>query len=280
MHTTTIENNVYLFSVDLEDVRFWMNDGLKYKERVPDMTARYSDFLDEHQCKTTFFIVGDVARAYPHLINKIAERGHEIACHSNEHIPLDKYEPSTFKSELKENIKVLKDKGAENIYGFRAPIYSITEKTKWVYDILSELGFVYSSSVFPAKNPLYGWPEFGREMKLMNGNIWELPITIYKSLFISFPFAGGIYFRLLPLFISRKMFQTNWNKGLPVIGYFHPYDIDYEQERFMHPGINDSRFYNKLMYVNRKSLLDKFSKIVSAGANIMPYIDYINKFKI
>ena len=82
--------NVYLFSVDLEDVRLLVENGQQYEERVPLMTEKYLAFLDKHNCKATFFVVGDVAKAYPTLIKKIVDKGHEIACHSNKHIPLDK----------------------------------------------------------------------------------------------------------------------------------------------------------------------------------------------
>jgi len=271
-----INKNIYLFSVDLEDVRLLVENGQQYAERVPFMTDRYLDFLAKHNCKATFFVVGDVAKAYPLLIKKIVDGGHEIACHSNKHIPLDKLDRKSFQTDLAENIKILKDAGAENIYGFRAPTYSMTQQTVWAYDAMAELGLVYSSSVLPAKNPLYGWPDFGSEVKLMNGKIWELPISLFRSGIISFPFAGGIYMRMLPFFVIKMMLRKNWKKNLPVVGYIHPYDIDHGQEHFMHPGINNSKLYNKLMFVNRRSLLNKFEKTAAIDANIMTYINYIN----
>ena len=242
------------------------------------MTERYLDFFEEHNCKVTFFVVADGARQYPHLIRKIAEKGHEIACHTFTHIPLDKLGVHKFKADLQESLKILSDVSSSEIKGFRAPIFSITSQTAWAYDILGELGFVYSSSVLPARNPLYGWPEFGREIKKMSGDVWELPVSVYSSRLLSFPFAGGIYFRLLPFIISRQFIKKSWKKNLPVLGYMHPYDIDEAQERFMHPGINNSRFYNRLMYMNRKTVLDKLKKTVALNARIIPYIDYVREY--
>ena len=69
-----VKKNIFLFSLDLEDIRFWMDDGLKYKERVPLMTEKYLDFLDTYNFKTTFFVVGEVAKMYPELIAKIAQQ--------------------------------------------------------------------------------------------------------------------------------------------------------------------------------------------------------------
>jgi polysaccharide deacetylase family protein (PEP-CTERM system associated) len=267
--------NVFLFSVDLEDVRLLVENGERYAERVPLMTEKYLNFLNRNQSKATFFVVGEVAKKYPSLIKRISDNGHEIACHSNKHIPLDRLDARSFREDLKENIKMLNDAGIEKIYGFRAPTYSMTDKTTWVYDELAEMGFVYSSSVLPAKNPLYGWPDFGREIKIMNNKIWEVPISVFRSQLISFPFAGGIYFRLLPFCFSRCLIRKTWKRDQAVIGYIHPYDIDGEQEYFMHPELNNNKLYNKLMYVNRNKLLNKFDKTISMGGIIMPYIEFI-----
>ncbi|HNW90868.1 MAG TPA: polysaccharide deacetylase family protein [Bacteroidales bacterium] len=269
--------NIYLFAVDLEDVRFWMEDGLKHEERLPLMAEKYLAFLEEHNCKATFFVVGDVARAYPGLIRKIAESGHEVASHSNVHIQLDKQNPKIFKEEVIKSMNALHDAGVEKIYGFRAPNFSIIDKTSWAYEILEELNFVYSSSVFPTKSVLYGWPEFGRKVKLIDNKIWELPMTLFKSKLVSFPIAGGIYMRLLPFFFTRWSIKRCWKKGEPVLGYFHPYDIDTGQEHFMHPGVFNNKIYNELMYVNRGSLLKKAGKVIKMGGTITTYIDYVRE---
>lgn len=267
--------NIFLFSIDLEDVRYWMDDGLKYAERVPLMIERYLDFLDKHNFKSTFFVVGDVARVYPELIAKIAGKGHEIACHSNKHLPLVNMDVASLKADLIENIKALIDAGVKEIHGFRAPIYSMTEKTVWAYKVLSELGFTYSSSVFPARNPMYGWSTFKNEPQFMENSIWEIPITLFKSKLISVPVAGGVYFRMLPFFITKKLFQSKWNKTQPVLGYFHPYDIDEDQEHFMHPGINNSKIYNFLMYYHRKRVFPRLEKVLKSDVRIITYNDYV-----
>jgi polysaccharide deacetylase family protein (PEP-CTERM system associated) len=270
--------NIFLFSIDLEDVRYWMDDGLKYSERVPLMIERYLDFLDKHNSQATFFVVGDVARVYPALIAKIAGKGHEIACHSNKHLPLVKMDASSFKADLTENIKLLNDAGIKEVHGFRAPIYSMTEKTVWAYKVLADLGFTYSSSVFPAKNPMYGWPGFNNEPQFIENGIWEIPITLFKSKMISVPVAGGVYFRTLPFFITKKLLRSKWEKGLPVLGYFHPYDIDEGQEHFMHPGINNSRIYNFFMYYHRKRVFPRLEKVLKNDVSIITYLDYVKSF--
>ena len=156
--------NIFLFSVDLEDVRLRMQDGLQYKPRVEKMVEHYLQFLDKYKSKATFFTVGDIPEHYPSLIKTILSAGHEIACHSNKHIPVIEQTKEAFKNDLLQNLENLNKAGATNIVGYRAPIYSITEKTPWAFDVLSELGFTYSSSVLPAKNPLFGWDGISKSL--------------------------------------------------------------------------------------------------------------------
>jgi polysaccharide deacetylase family protein (PEP-CTERM system associated) len=267
-------SKVYLFSIDLEDVRFGMADGLKYKERVPANVHKYLDWLNKHNFKCTFFVVGDVAETYPSLIKEISSEGHEIACHTHRHVSLDKQSRETFKEGLESNVRALLQAGAASPKGFRAPNFSLVPSTSWTYDVLKELGFSYSSSVLPAKNPLYGWEEFGKRPKKVRG-IVEIPMTVGRFGPLSIPMAGGVYFRALPEFLIRRSVKKYLKTDIPLLGYFHPYDIDVEQEHFMHPEINDSRFYNFLMYHNRKKVFKRLDAIIDMGLTVCPYAEYI-----
>jgi len=264
----------YLFSIDLEDLRFGMADGLKYQERVPANVHKYFDWLNKHGFKCTFFTVGDVAEAYPSLIQEISSEGHELACHLHRHIPLDKLTRETFKESLEANRAAILRAGAAEVKGFRAPIFSLMPSTSWAYDVLSELGFSYSSSVLPAKNPFYGWEEFGQRPRKVR-NIVEIPMTVEKFGPLNIPVAGGVYFRVLPGILVRRSVRNYLKTDIPLLGYFHPYDIDLEQEHFMHPEINDSRFYNFLMYYNRKNVFKRLDAIIAMGFAVCRYAEYV-----
>lgn len=268
-------NNTYLFSIDLEDIRFRMPDGLKYKESVPENTHKYLEWLNKHNFKCTFFTVGDIARAYPNLIMDIVSEGHEIACHTNTHIPLKKMTPDEFELDLSNNMESLIKAGASDINGFRSPYFSLTKECSWAYKVLKELGFTYSSSVYPAKNPFYGWEEFGSDIKTMENSIIEIPMTVKSFGPIKAAFAGGVYFRVLPKFLINNSFKNHHKTNTPLLGYFHPYDIDTNQEKFMHPEINDNKFYNWLMNYNRKDVFNRLDTIINNGFTITTYRDYI-----
>ena len=272
--TNSASDKIYLFSIDLEDVRLWMPNGEKFKERVCANAHAYMRWLNKHNFTCTFFTVGEVAEKYPELIADIIAEGHEIACHTNKHIPLDKQTPEEFKKDIAQNIMHLTNAGATTLKGFRAPIFSLTEKTQWAFKVLEELGFSYSSSVLPAKSPLYGWETFGGEPKRISNKLIEIPMTVGKVGPLTIPYGGGIYFRVLPPFLTNGKLKNHNTANKPLLGYFHPYDIDTEQEHFMHPGINNSKFYNMLMYYNRDKVFSRLDKIIDKGFKICTYENY------
>ena len=48
-------------------------------------TQRVLEMLDELNIRATFFVVADVTEHYPGLVEQIAAKGHEIACHGLHH---------------------------------------------------------------------------------------------------------------------------------------------------------------------------------------------------
>lgn len=275
-----VENNFFLFSIDLEDIRFRVKDGLNYAPHVEFLVEQYLAFLKKHKSHATFFTVGDIPNNYPNLIKAIISEGHEIACHSNSHIPIIKQLRSEFKDDLLKNIDNLSNAGATNIKGYRAPVFSLTERTMWVYEVLTDVGLSYSSSILPAKNPLYGWESFGKNPKKIQHKIWEIPVSVHPKNIFTVPFAGGIYFRTLPMSFISRGFSNHYNERNAVIGYFHPYDIDTKQEYFMHPGINNNIFYNWLMYHNRGKVFSRLDKLINRFnlkiITYKKYVDYLN----
>jgi len=265
----------FLFSVDLEDVRSLLADGERYRERVPQNVDTYLDFLARHGTSATFFTVGDVARRYPELIARIADAGHELACHTSDHTPLERLGPDGLRADLERNLRDLERAGARQVRGFRAPIFSLTEETAWAYDVLRDLGFLYSSSVLPHANPMYGWDGFGVHCAKTPTGVWEVPLSVAGVLGKKLPFAGGVYFRVLPPAFVRYLVRRELSAGRPVVGYFHPYDVDTDQERFMHPELGDSQALNALMYLNRGRVLARLDRLMAAGAAVVRYDAYV-----
>ena len=262
----------YLFSIDLEEVFFRLPKGEERHRRVPEVLKELLAFLAKYNTKITFFTVGDIAEEYPEVIQQLVSEGHEIACHSHRHYTIDTQSKEDFEADLIANIQVLKKAGAQEIIGYRAPNFSVEEDKQWVYPILEKHGILYSSSVLPAENPLFGWPSHTSK-PVYYGKVLEMPMTVAKFLHLTLPPSGGIYFRVLPLFWVKRAFKKIKS---PILGYMHPYDFDYQQPRIMHPGINNSKFYNFLMYYKRKQLYKRLAYFIKKY-QVVTYKTYLEK---
>jgi polysaccharide deacetylase family protein (PEP-CTERM system associated) len=270
----------FLFSIDLEDVRTMIPDGLQYCDSVPRLVRMYMEFLYHHATKCTFFTVGDIVKRYPDLVREIASEGHEIACHSSDHVPIPRQTQSEFRDDIARNIDALSTvSGGNPIRGFRAPTLSMTPETSWAYEVLVEAGIEYSSSVLPASNPLFGWPGFSRETVRVEPGIWEIPISLTHLPLLDVPFASGVYLRVLPLSLQRILYGRERRAGRPVVMYCHPFDLDTEQEYFCYPELTGHRFYNWLMYRGRAGVMRKLDSLLNAGGEIVPYSDYVSRLE-
>jgi polysaccharide deacetylase family protein (PEP-CTERM system associated) len=140
--------------------------------------------------------------------------------------------------------EVVEEASGKEILGYRAPMFSITRSSLWALEVLAELGFRYDSSVFPTRNPLYGYPGAPRRpyYPLGQGGIVEFPLTTVRLLGGTWPMAGGFYLRVLPYWLFlRALRRVNLAGDFATI-YIHPWDLDPGQpypnptlrERFTH----------------------------------------------
>ncbi|HEY0112285.1 MAG TPA: polysaccharide deacetylase family protein [Allosphingosinicella sp.] len=264
----------FLFSVDVEDPRLALPESERLPARVPALVDSYLDFLHRHGAKGTFFVVGEVARRHPDLVARIAAEGHELGCHSDTHVPLDRLAQPAFRDDLRHNLDALRKAGAREVKGYRAPCFSMVGDTGWAYEALAQLGFTYSSSVLPARSPLYGDPAFGSGPRLIE-DVVELPVTLLPFRFPRVP-VGGLYFRVLPRPILRRALTLLRRRGEAVASYHHPYDIDTEQ-LFTHAGFRRWGAYDLLMRANRKAVLPRLEMVRSLGFALSCYGSYAER---
>src|SRR5580765_6235335 len=72
------------------------------ESRVERSTELLLQCLDDaRHCKATFFVLASVASEYPHLVRRIAEQGHEIACHSLRHQIVYEMTPEAFRDDTR-----------------------------------------------------------------------------------------------------------------------------------------------------------------------------------
>jgi len=210
-----------------------------YELRVAANTYRILDMLDEFDIRATFFVLGWVAERVPEMVRDIARRGHEIACHGYGHELVYRIGPERFRDDVRKSKALLEDICGERVIGYRAPSYSITNKSLWALDILVEEGFRYDSSIFPVLHDTYGIPDalrFPHDIVRPSGVIKEFPLSTLPVRVGGkehrLPIAGGGYLRLLPSWvISRGMRRINSVEREPAVLYFHPWEIDPDQPR-------------------------------------------------
>jgi len=122
------------------------------ESRVIRNTHSVLELLAEHNVKTTFFVLGWVASCFPELVRNIGSLDHEIGCHSYWHRLIDTLSPEEFRTDTRQAKEAIEDAGGMKVIGYRAPTFSITKRSLWALEILSELGFRYDSSIFPTRH--------------------------------------------------------------------------------------------------------------------------------
>lgn len=222
-----------VLTIDLEDWfhsldPFPYNWG-NYERRVEYGTNKLLDFLASKDCTATFFVLGDVAVNNPSLIKRIYNEKHEIGSHGFNHLFIYKQTRDEFKSDLRKSLSYLSDLTGEKIISYRAPYFSIVSETMWAFDILAEEGIKNDSSIFPVINHRYGIPGNQRLPYRIKNDLWEWPITTFKSMAGNIPFSGGVYFRFLPFQISKKLMISLLKNNEPILFYIHPWELDAQQ---------------------------------------------------
>jgi hypothetical protein len=154
----------------------------------------------------------------------------------------------------------------------------MTERSAWAYGLLGELGFSYSSSVLPAANPLFGWPGFGERPRQVEG-ILELPVTLLGLWRLAVPFAAGVYLRNLPCRLIEWGSARQLRRGMPVVGYLHPYDLDVDEAASDYPLLKGKPFYRWLMFRNRHTVIGKLERVLATGFHFETYSAYVTRFR-
>jgi polysaccharide deacetylase family protein (PEP-CTERM system associated) len=239
----------------------------RYPLRVAENTGRVLDILGSQGISATFFILGWVAERMPGLVRKIADAGHEIACHGYGHELVYEIGPERFREDVRRAKQIIEGIAGRPVVGYRAPSYSITAKSLWALQILIEEGFLYDSSIFPIIHDVYGIPgakRFPHEISTTSGTIREFPISTYPlklgPLRTSLPVAGGGYLRLLPVaIVKRAIAFLNQKERQPAVVYFHPWEIDPGQPR-IRAGLR-STFRH---YINLDSAEQKIRNLVGS----------------
>jgi len=268
-----------ILTIDLEEwyhPEYVKNKSPKNKEeRLTKSLDKTLQMLNEQNVNATFFVVGELAEKTPEIIEKISRNEHEVAFHGYHHEPLWNLNAETLELEIRKFNSFTKEK----CLGFRAPSFSLNNKTKWVLKVLDSAGYQYDSSVFPAATLLYGVrrapvrpykPSFENLAKEdENVKLWEFPLLVYPLARLRIPVAGGFYLRFFPVNLVKRAIKKVNKQGFPAVMFFHNWELDSET-----PRLNLGPYKSFVTYHKIKKTEEKLKSILSAF-NFVSFRNYM-----
>jgi polysaccharide deacetylase family protein (PEP-CTERM system associated) len=215
--------------------------------RVNETTTRLLDLLDRANARATFFVLGYVAERAPALVGLIASAGHEVASHGHMHTRVYELTRDTFAADLDRSVAAISACGVKAVRGFRAPEWSINNRSLWALDVLARKGFLYDSSMAPM--PLVGdasYPTMPHRRVTTAGAIVECPPAVAKRLAWHAPFGGGWGLRMSRPSAVLKELEHRAGRGLPSVLWVHPWEIDDDPPRVSLPWPQHFAHYFRL----------------------------------
>lgn len=187
-----------------------------------------ADLLEQHGCRGTFFVLGEIAAEHPDMVRDLHRRGHEIGSHgySKSHPDLRELPEEDLHHEILNAKEVLESTIGDSISGYRAPAFAVDDG---VLEVVAAADHTYDSSVVPCRRipGFYGFPDAPRrpfqsgEWCTVTG-LTEYPVT--TAPYIRLPLSGA-WIRLLgrqyALWGLRHRLQQD---GYGVI-YVHPHEL-------------------------------------------------------
>jgi len=249
----------------------------RYPSRVVANTKRILRLLAEYNVCATFFVLGWVADRHPDLVKEIALGGHELATHGYWHELVYRQTPDEFAADLRQSLDAIgRAFNGWQSAGYRAPAFSITKQSLWALDVLRDHSITYDSSIFPlAAHDRYGINNADRFANKMCGGLWEFPVSTIRLGKQNWPVAGGGYFRLFPLWITRQAIHHLNTQRHPAVIYLHPWEFDPDQPRMPNaPVLSRFRHYVNIHKTETRlrALLNEF-KFAPMSEVFMSYLE-------
>jgi polysaccharide deacetylase family protein (PEP-CTERM system associated) len=200
--------------------------------RVVATTRLLLDDLDSAGVRGTFFVLGWVAARYPHLVAEIRAAGHEIGSHGHSHTRAFELGPDAFADDVRRSVAALREAGVPEVRAFRAPEWSINDRSLWALERLVREGFTSDASMAPLR--LVGSLDYPRRPHVRQtaaGPIAELPPFVTRRFGQVMPIGWGWGLRMSsPARILRTVARAN-DAGTPAVLTVHPWELDPDPPR-------------------------------------------------
>ena len=233
-----------IFTVDLED---WFHvcgvSALSREKwsalpsRVGTTTRWLLDTLDANSVRATFFVLGWIAEEHPQLVADIQGAGHDIGSHGHEHVRAYELGADAFAADLQKSISALRSAGVPPVTAFRAPEWSINDRSMWALDTLARSGFTTDASMAPVK--IVGSTTYSRlphVRQTASGPITEVPPLVVDRFGQVMPLGWGWGLRMSsPRRVLRRIEEVN-RAGSPAVLAVHPWEFDVDPPKVRLPA--------------------------------------------
>lgn len=281
-HLYQSEKPCILWTVDVEDyymspesipVSSW-DKGL-FEDRIHIGCNRLLEVFSEGGIKATWFFLGWIAEKHPELVQTVHRQGHEIGTHTWDHRPVYSLSAEEYRLSLERSCALLESLTGEKVFGHRAPEWSLRRDMDWAQNILSELGFLYDSSINPISTYLYGDQGAPRHAYRLSAqpSLWEIPPAAIRLGGITLSVGGGFFLRAFPVFYMKRAIQKYNREGSPAVVYLHPWELDTQ-----HP-IPSMSF--KESWIHRWGLkgVERKARALCSMFDSMRMVDYARQLK-
>lgn len=251
---------IHCLTIDVEDWYHYypIETWYSFPARVGEPIHWILDQLAKRKIKATFFVLGYIAERHPEIVKEIFQNGHEIGCHGYDHKLVFKKKPKEFDVDIKRALYSIEAAIGFRPNLYRAPAFSITFETKWVWKILYQNGIRRDASLRTSSKKGIHIPEQPFKFRIdQEGFLEEYPLRPIKYFGINISYPGGGYFRITPIKFTIKCAERS---KIPFVFYIHPRDIDPGQ-----PKIKKLPFFKKFVtYHDLKGCRIKFVNLLDS----------------
>lgn len=236
---------------------------IRYMHELPQGTfieplRNILKLFEEEHVRSTFFVLGNIAEAFPEVVEEIYEFGHEVASHGCFHVDLTKISLIELEEMERKNCSRLTKITGEAPKGFRAPFSRINPS---IISLLSKIGYVYDSSVVPSLGIPGWWSNYGASLcpyrvSVGEREFFEVPIAVFP--YLRLPAGGGWFLRNFGVTYVKAAVKWFLRRGLPVVLYVHPFDVDPDVPRLGGFRFHVTRRCGEYTLKAMKNLLETF----------------------
>jgi peptidoglycan-N-acetylglucosamine deacetylase len=197
------------------------------EKRVHIGIDRILALLEGTASRATFFVLGWVARQSPALVKRIAEAGHEVACHGDTHRRVFEMTLPQFREDVQRSRDVLQEILGRPVRAFRAPEWSMLRADNPAFGVLVEEGFTIDSSLTTA--PPVGHAANPARPAILTtdaGPILEVPPLMGTFFGRRAIWGGGVCARLTRERRITDAIERSLEAGAPPVLYAHPWEFD------------------------------------------------------